>query len=952
MPFFHLFACIVASTLASAIEPFNDGLRGHAPEVQSGDDTEQPNDTSDLGPTTDTLHSHGKENTMNSAASVTAEGHISRPLESAAVSSRTIKVGQAAKHRFEIPIPASFGETSKVVEPSTSVAVTVTVPSISTEARKNVQLQPPQSDIAALQAEIATLKAQLPEKETQGKASEPSAKATVVWDNLDDRTDVLVQKGFESVIMKRRDGSCRKSGPLDFSWKLLQEDDGMEAVECPGTPGPAEDLYFEIKLKDVAKAQAVRIDFSTEAREGELDDPAARALWFTRVVLSRGSDIVGEMRTKHPIQLEEQEWMPDTFFANASDPATVVTRPYNSGDYPFNEVPVYGGTSFGWPLSRSAQYTVPASPEAVLADTLTFYRPADAYADLAGIHGDGSKKAVRILSPPTETRVQLNTFVGEGAEATGKMFDTHFHICSIGAHCARLEDVTMDLARAGVKHAFVFGLQARMIPGAAPWALGELENTAYDATKFRMPFHYGDPGALSLRMDDILATMQEQWQPLKERLKDKEDFSVGYQALMDPGGLPDDEHRPVDVEHTATAAKFQHVGWPVWILSQADYYIFSEYNRIGKPPSIFPCMSGARTMKMQNNFGAQYGACENHPHWVDEKHNVADLMAYDTLFPETVHCMAEHNLNKEVLVERGQTTKFDLDIDHEWMECQKDLFTYMAQTRRWIGFHCDVNNPEAYSRLMRISEAFPDTMFVWEHGGISPNVPGHLATEKIIELYEVFIHSGRDRLMGAKRYVEMSWFNGFFLRFRDEIGNFESEKHYKKNGNRVADKNLRNLTPRDWHADMTLWVRFFNKYKDNILYGSDQVDIHYPLHSSENLAGRTFLNHGTYMTDVTYSDVHRKQLSAIEQMLKMSEETLDAGVLEQIFYGNAKALADNVKFELWKRTTGSKTMTEEDARKVLRTTYQKQYDEAMVFVGNEQNKMRIEDWMPSDLLGV
>ena len=492
----------------------------------------------------------------------------------------------------------------------------------------------------------------------------------------------------------------------------------------------------------------------------------------------------------------------------------------------------------------------------------------------------------------TELSAYGRPTAGPLGDAMTQIFDVHFHPCAFSNLCTPVDVIAQEQQRYSLSGAFIFGLQHNLMRGLSPWAKAVSE--VYDVATMPIPFHYNDPGA---RPSDAEGAVP----PLDQVNKHRADL-----------GLP-----PVDL----------YEGWLVYPTTLADWRTLSTY---AKSPdaikkTLFPFVSSMRLEKTEAGSPLLYGVCTKNPatsrYWNEDL-----LRAFDTLFPGAVHGYAEYNLNKVVMFTHGSFAPL---VDDEWIACMEPVMTYLADSQRPIGFHMDIaednRSEDAFVGLMRVAKAFPDTRMIWHHGGISPEVSKTLSAREHIEKMKEFIASSP-----GNRYVELSWGRGFFLRLNpSQLGEEEVEAGVSKK--------------RDFGADFAAYIDFLNENADGVLFGSDQVGLHFPITVSQDLDGMLFVNHVNYTQGQTYGGALREEVGLLARAAEQATDghALESGTVAKMFAGNAQAL-------LSKGAPAVTGMTEDEARAALLQLFTWQHQENVALAGPTAPKA--EEFIPAELM--
>lgn len=500
-----------------------------------------------------------------------------------------------------------------------------------------------------------------------------------------------------------------------------------------------------------------------------------------------------------------------------------------------------------------------------------------------------ASEAVRVHI--TELSAYGRPTAGPLGDTMTQIFDVHFHPCAFSNLCTPVDVIVQEQQRYSLSGAFIFGLQHNLMRGLSPWAKAVSE--MYDVTKMPIPFHYNDPGARPSKDAGAIP-------PLEQVNKHRADLA-----------LP-----PVDL----------YEGWLVYPTTLADWQTISTYAKSPEATkkALFPFVSSIRLEKTEAGSPLLYGVCDKNPltsrYWNEDL-----LRAFDTLFPGAVRGYAEYNLNKVIMFSHGSFAPL---VDDEWLGCMKPVMTYIADSQRPIGFHMDLaednRQEEAFKGLMRVAEAFPDTLMIWHHGGISPEVEKTLSAREHIEKMKTFIASSP-----GKRYVELSWGRGFFLRLNpSQLGPEEIDAGETK--------------PRDFGADFAAYMDFLNENADIVLFGSDQVGLHFPITVSQDLDGMLFVNHVNYTQGQTYGGALREEVGLLA---RASEQATDNRTLASATV--AKLFADNAWTLVSKGTPPTTGMTEDEARAVLLQIFTWQHQENVDLAGPTAPKA--EDFIPAEL---
>jgi len=212
---------------------------------------------------------------------------------------------------------------------------------------------------------------------------------------------------------------------------------------------------------------------------------------------------------------------------------------------------------------------------------------------------------------------------------------------------------------------------------------------------------------------------------------------------------------------------------------------------------------------------------------------------------------------------------------------------------------------------------------MWMHSGIHPVVESSLKTDDILKKYEQFLASGKT----GKRFLDLSWYNGFFLRLRQD----------KVSG------------VHDWPAELAKWLTWINGHSESIVWGSGTMGVNYPMHTSVTSSGEeTFANHGSYLMDDTgtYPDQVRQMLGVFAMAQAQAGGETDVGknllrkTLEALFYKNAQKLAEEPKWE------DSPPYTEAVAQDVVDHIFNLQHQEHSFFM---REKIPFEQWAPKGI---
>jgi|GEM_PF-6712787 len=395
-------------------------------------------------------------------------------------------------------------------------------------------------------------------------------------------------------------------------------------------------------------------------------------------------------------------------------------------------------------------------------------------------------KSIRIYAKPGK----------DEPESSLAISDTHFHPCSFSHHCAPLARVVEEMDRSGLKNAAVFGLQHTLVAGASPWATGE--NGIED-----VPFHYADQAALP-------STLQ---------------------------------HSPAANERTKTS----YDAWSVSPTIYADLNNLLDYETLSaeQKTRLHPYASGFRIEAFEGGSAPrerlEYDACTQDG---GESLNLLYAKALDALFPAAVKGYAEYNLNKVVLFKHDA---FAPAVSGSVLACWKPFMDYVAETGRPIGFHDDLANAQdgqhGFAKLMEVAKTFPKATIVWLHAGASPEATPAFSGAAHVKQMRDFLATSP-----GKRYVELSWPNGFFRAFEDACP--------------VAQGGVQGAACR---TSLAAYVNFFNENADKLLFGSDQVSLFYPEYIGK-ATGETFVNHLSYLEGLTLPATIRTQLGYLIDM--------------------------------------------------------------------------------------
>jgi hypothetical protein len=473
-----------------------------------------------------------------------------------------------------------------------------------------------------------------------------------------------------------------------------------------------------------------------------------------------------------------------------------------------------------------------------------------------------------------------------------QIFDVHFHPCAFSNLCTSVDTISKEQERYGLGGAFLFGLQHNLMRGLSPWAKAVSET--YDVTKMPLPFHYNDPGARPSDADGAVPPLDQ----VNERRE-----TLGLTPVSG------------------------YEGWLVYPTTLADWQTISMH---AKSPdtikqSLFPFVSSLRLEKTDSDGALLYGVCTTNPK-TSRSWNEDLLRAFDTLFPGSVYGYAEYNLNKVVMFSHGSFAPL---VDDEWLGCMKPAMDYIAKSARPIGFHVDLaadnRDKDAFESLMQVAKSFPDTIMIWHHGGISPEVAKTLSAREHIEKMQEFISSSP-----GKRYVELSWGRGFFLRLNpSQLGDEEVEGGVTK--------------PRDYGADFAAYMSFLNENADVVLFGSDQVGLHFPIAVSQDLDDMLFVNHVNYTQGQTYGSALREEIGLLTRATKDAEggSALKPATVAKIFAGNAQTLTEN-------KTQAMPGMTQVEARAVFLELFTMQHQENVNLAG--PTAPAAKDFIPAELM--
>lgn len=334
--------------------------------------------------------------------------------------------------------------------------------------------------------------------------------------------------------------------------------------------------------------------------------------------------------------------------------------------------------------------------------------------------------------------------------------DVHFHPCSFSHNCVPLDRLVDEMDATGVTTSWVFGLQHQMLrdPGdIADWP----SNNRCELTS-----------PMVLPEEPDLATCQQI-----------------HAELVESGERP--------FHYSDPCAK---PGWPLAPNDEADQAIFSQYQELSpeKKERIRPFLSYL-------NFDTPCAQTE-----AGENANLAYVKAMDQKYPGAIFGFAEHNLNKQVLFTHN-VCRPDLN---QWHACSDELMAYIAETRRPLGIHFDLLNDRGTSfedLLIDFATAYPDVIMIWQHGGVAPEVTDRLTAEAHIAALERFLATSP-----GKRYVGLSWTNGFFRRL---------------NADEMEEDQFGWPIERNSEADKAAYLLFMENNKQAVLFGSDQVSLFY-----------------------------------------------------------------------------------------------------------------------------
>ncbi|UQA58519.1 hypothetical protein [Polyangium aurulentum] len=481
---------------------------------------------------------------------------------------------------------------------------------------------------------------------------------------------------------------------------------------------------------------------------------------------------------------------------------------------------------------------------------------------------------------------------GPLGDATAPVFDVHFHPCAFSNLCTSVDDIFKEQERHGLGGAFLFGLQHNLMRGLSPWAKAVSET--YDVTKMPIPFHYNDPGARPSDADGAVPPLDQV-----------------------------NEHR----EALGLAPVSSYDGWLVYPTTLADWQTISTHAKSPEnvKQSLFPFVSSMRLEKIDADSDLLYGVCSTNPA-TSRSWNEDLLRAFDTLFPGSVYGYAEYNLNKVVMFSHGSFAPL---VDDEWLGCMKPVMQYIATSGRPIGFHMDLaadnRNKDGFDSLMQVAEGFPDTVMIWHHGGISPEVAKTLSARDHIEKMQQFVASSP-----GKRYIELSWGRGFFLRL---------------NPTQLGDEEIQGgmTQPRDHAADFAAYMSFLNENADSVLFGSDQVGLDFPIAVSQDLDDVLFVNHVNYTQGQTYGSALREEIGLLTRATKGAEGGggLEKATIAKIFASNAQALTA-------KGAPVMTGMTEVEARAVFLELFKMQHQENVNLAG--PTAPAAKDFIPAELM--
>ena len=405
--------------------------------------------------------------------------------------------------------------------------------------------------------------------------------------------------------------------------------------------------------------------------------------------------------------------------------------------------------------------------------------------------------------------------------------DTHFHPCPFGekSQCVALADMIPEMDSVGIQTAWVFGLQHQLL--SDPGDLAQWPRTNSCPLVEPMTF----PGEADASQPSI-----ERCREIHRALDGRRPFHYN-----DPCAKP---------------------GWPVAPNSRADEWIFGQYVEL-------PEEAKARIKPFRSylDFDDPCARDEN-----GERRNLAYVQAMDRKYPGVIHGFAEHNLNKIVLYSHDSCRPDAKQL----RRCSRGLMKYIAPSQRPLGIHFDLEDVLGNSFqeiLLGFARKHPKNVLIWLHGGIAPEVSDRLTAREHIAAMEAFLATSP-----GKRYVELSWWNGFFRRL-------DPEALEKDQFGWPIDRNL--------EAERELYRQFFYRHRKSLLFGSDQVSLFY----DEMVVDGLKLHAG-------YDDNYRKEISKQQQALRelIDLETPEGKELwNSILHGNAQRILDNI---VWSEAMG------------------------------------------------
>lgn len=401
--------------------------------------------------------------------------------------------------------------------------------------------------------------------------------------------------------------------------------------------------------------------------------------------------------------------------------------------------------------------------------------------------------------------------------------DTHFHPCPFGEAdlCIALGEMLPEMDRAGVTTTWVFGLQHQLDSDPGDIGRWASKNTCDLVAPMTFPSEL-----------DSSQTSMDRCREIHKALGGKRPFHYN-----DPCAKP---------------------GWPLAPNTRADEWIFEQYVAL-------PDAAKARIKPFLSYLDFDDPCARDAS---GERKNLAYVKAMDRKYPGVIHGFAEHNLNKIVLYTHN-ACRPDADA---FRRCSRGLMRYIAKSRRPLGLHFDLETVEGESFgkiLLDFAKRHRRNLIVWLHGGIAPEVSDRLTAREHIAVMEAFLDTAP-----GDRYVELSWWNGFFRRLdpsvleRDQFGW---------------------PVPRDFEAEKALYRKFFLQHRDQLLFGSDQVSLFY----DELVVDGLKLHAG-------YDDNYRKEIEKEQNALRdlIPPDTPEGAAWWQaVMSGNAERILEGIVWE-------------------------------------------------------